>query len=98
MFSPFDINSIILYNGRNFSGEHGIFPGHQTEKKGVYFKPLFSDQQNKGVLTNGPITFAFLLSPAILAFVATVMDDSLDTILGNAGVDPTLASSLLSDG
>jgi hypothetical protein len=26
------------------------------------------------------------------------MDDSLDTILGNAGVDPTLASSLVSDG
>ena len=26
------------------------------------------------------------------------MDDSLDTILGNAGVDPTLASNLVSDG
>jgi len=26
------------------------------------------------------------------------MDDSLDTILGNAGVDPALASNLVSDG
>ena len=68
---------------------------------GFPFNPTFISRQIHNIelcCSTRPYSLLFCFHLPFWHSVHPIMDDSLDTILGNAGVDPALASNLVSDG